>query len=92
MAAPSSWVKESAVESLPRDTTWRRPDESVGDGRMLSGLAGTAAGLCFFCRNSSLRLAFLLMVDGRDVRGGAFSSGAGREAENPWGGVGQKNA
>ena len=31
---------------------------------MLSGLPGTAAGLCFFLRNSSLRLAFLLMVDG----------------------------
>ena len=31
---------------------------------MLSGLAGAAAGLCFIFRNSSLRLAFLLMVDG----------------------------
>ena len=64
MAAPSNWVKEGTVVSLPRDTTWRRPDESVGDERMLSGLAGAAAGLCFFLRNSSLRLAFLRMVDG----------------------------
>ena len=38
---------------------------SVGDGRMLSSLVGTAgAGLCFFFRNSSLCLAFLLIVDG----------------------------
>ena len=64
MAAPSSWVKEGAVGSLPKETTWRRPDESVGDERMLSGLAGAAAGLCFNFRNSSLRLAFLLIVDG----------------------------
>ena len=50
---------------LPKDTTWRPPDESVGDGRMFSGIAGdTDSGLCFFFRNSSLRLAFLLMVDG----------------------------
>ena len=65
MAAPSNWVKEGTVASLPRDTTWRRPDESVGDGRMLSGIAGDIdSGLCFFFRNSSLRLAFLLRVDG----------------------------
>ena len=64
VAAPSNCVKEGAVESLPNDNTWRRPDDPVGDGRMLSGLPGTAAGLCFFLRNSSLRLAFLLMVDG----------------------------
>ena len=64
VAAPSNWVKEGAVGSLPNDNTWRRPDDPVGDGRMLSGLPGTAAGLCFFLRNSSLRLAFLLMVDG----------------------------
>ena len=39
MAAPSSWVKEGTAASFPKDTTWRRPDESVGEGRMLSGLA-----------------------------------------------------
>ena len=64
VAAPSNWVKEGAVGSLPNGSTWRRPDDPVGDWRMLSGLPGTAAGLCFFLRNSSLRLAFLLMVDG----------------------------
>ena len=64
VAAPSNCVKEGAVGALPNDNTWRRPDDPVGDGRMLSGLPGTAAGLCFFLRNSSLRLAFLLMVDG----------------------------
>ena len=64
VAAPSNCVKEGAVGSLPNDNTWRRPDDPVGDGRKLSGLPGTAAGLCFFLRNSSLRLAFLLMVDG----------------------------
>ena len=54
MAAPSSWVKEGTVASLPRDTTWRRPDESVGDERMLSGIAGDIdSGLCFLFRNSS---------------------------------------
>ena len=57
MAAPSSWVKECTFP--------RTPDESVGDGRMFSGIAGDIdSGLCFFFRNSSLRLAFLLMVDG----------------------------
>ena len=50
--------------ALPNDNTWRRPDDPVGDGRMLSGLPGTAAGLCFFFRNSALRLAFLLCVEG----------------------------
>ena len=64
VAAPSNCVKEGAVGALPNDNTWRRPDDPVGDGRMLSGLPGTAAGLCFFLRNSSFRLAFLLMVDG----------------------------
>ena len=65
MAAPSSWVKEGTVASLPKVSTWRRPDESVGDWRMLSGLArDTDSGHCFFFRNSSLRLAFLLMVEG----------------------------
>ena len=56
MAAPSNWVKEGTVASLPRDITWRRPDESVGDERMLSGLAGAAAGLRFFLRTMNYEL------------------------------------
>ena len=64
VATPSNCVKEGAVGALPNDNTWRRPDDPVGDGRLLSGLPGTAAGLCFLLRNSSLRLAVLLMVDG----------------------------
>ena len=43
----------------------RRSDEAVGEGRCRRGLAGdTGAGFCFLLRNSSLRLTFLLMVDG----------------------------
>ena len=65
VAAPSSWVKDGIAGSFPKDTTWRRSDEAIGEGRTLSGLTvDLAAGLCFLFRNSALRLAFLLRVDG----------------------------
>ena len=39
--------------------------QQLVEGRCWRGLAeDTGAGFCFFFRNSSLRLAFLLMVDG----------------------------
>ena len=65
VAAPSSWVKDGIAGSFPKDTTWRRSDETIGEGRTLKGLTGSlAAGFCFLIRNSALRLAFLLRVDG----------------------------
>ena len=43
----------------------RRSVEAVGEGRILSGLAvDLAAGFNFLFRNSALRLAFRLRVDG----------------------------
>ena len=65
VAAPSSCEKEGIAGSFPKDTTWRRSDEAFGEGRTLRGLTGSlAAGLCFLLRNSALRLAFRLSVDG----------------------------
>ena len=60
VAAPSSWVKDGIAGSFPKDTTWRRSDEAIGEGRTLRGLTG----FCFLVRNSALRLAFLLRVEG----------------------------
>ena len=62
---PSSCEKDGIVPSLLTEITWRRSDAAGGEGRCWRGLAeDTGAGFCFFIRNSSLRLAFLLMVDG----------------------------
>ena len=70
---PSSCEKDGIVPSLLTDITWQRSDAVVGEGRCWRGLAeDTGAGFCFFFRNSTLRLAFLLMVD----RLGFFLEGA----------------
>ena len=65
VSAPSSWEKDGNAGSFSKDTTLRRSDEAAGEGRTLSGLTvDLAAGLCFLFRNSALRLAFRLRVDG----------------------------
>ena len=71
LVVPSSWEKEGITGSLfPKETTWRRSDKAVGEGWIFKGLAeaeGSAAGFSFFFKNSSLRLAFLLLVDGLGI-------------------------
>ena len=63
--SPSSWENDGIVGFLPTFITWRRSDDAAGEGRCLKGLAeDSGAGLSFFCKNSSLRLVFLLMVEG----------------------------
>ena len=70
LAVPSSCEKEGIAGFLPKETTWRRSDKAAGEGWILSGLAeaeGSAAGFCFLFKNSSLRLAFLLIVEGLGI-------------------------
>ena len=71
LVVPSSWEKEGITGSLlPKETTWRRSDKALGEGWIFRGLVeaeGSAAGFSFFFKNSSLRLAFLLLVDGLGI-------------------------
>ena len=65
LAAPSSCEKDGIEGFLPTVVTWRRSDDAAGEGRCRNGLAeDSGAVFCFFFRNSSLRLLFLLMVEG----------------------------
>ena len=65
LASPSSCVKDGLIGFLPTVITWRRSDDAAGEERCRNGLAeDSGAGFCFFFRNSSLRLVFLLMVEG----------------------------
>ena len=65
LTSPSSCEKDGLIGFLPTVITWRQSDDAAGEGRCLNGLAeDSGAGLSFFCKNSSLRLMFLLMVEG----------------------------